>query len=784
MAPMTKLSLVPLPLVLAAASGRAGPQYTPKCCASCGFVPFHHAMSVTTDRGLLPHLSYSLPPTNNIPPRKSRQPKKLTLLTKICSTPSETIANNPDDSSNASERARQLRQRARELRLEAISAEQSLRNSMQQKKEAKNMEADRCIEILLGVSTSSDVPGGEPYSIPNAQTLVIRMKENNLGVDKLMNVVDRLHERETCMIMGPEGYLSRQDSTEEGGFVLGDYENNSLEYKQEEVKRLSGLLDRILEAVAILDQEKISIHQTDPSEWGSKLRVRVADLRKRRDALVQRRVAVLVNSSQIDQPSNDGVEDYAKSSIDGEGDSPNKSRREKQISKENIMKRLIETPAWLPTSLAALAATSSVEVSPTHWKMIKTDLLADSEFTCMSWDSTDVAAVFRGRLSRRAANDEQSRERSITTMFINIQSRLENHLELKDRIQLFLVDDNEWLPTQVNGSYDAMRLSGRGTKKVEGPPPVIIALAKNVVPEQETERSLATKSLAVVSTMLTAFTTLAYALSSWALNPTFFNSVVNENDATALQLCLPIFIGFWAVSALHEAGHFVGAKRHGTKLGLPVPLPSLQVGTFGSITPLRSFPPSRAAMFDIAIGGPSVSMLVSLILLISGLNLTVTSQSLATLPMVPAAMMKSSLLIGFIVSIVSPLLLLVPLSQPVPIHPFFLVGLAGLVMSAVNMLPIGRLDGGRACMAVFGRRVASLVSFLSLLMLAIYSFTSLSGIAVFWGALVILTKQRFSEIPCIDEVTSAGENRTYTFIALSALALLILLPYPGGIGPI
>lgn len=705
-----------------------------------------------------------------------------------------------DDDNSASERARQLRERAKALRLEAISAEQALRSKVQQQKDAKNREADSCIDILLGVKSSTievaiqgqGVQSGEDApasarstnSIPTAQTLFIRMKENNLGVEKLMNVVERLHERETFMIMGPEGYLSRQESVEGGGFVLGDYENNSLEYKKEEVERISGLLDRILEAVALLDQEKISSCHSEniPSEWGSKLRVRVADLRKRRDALVQRRINVLVNSAQTDDPNKDGtVEDYAQGSINGNGDSLNKNNRRKKNSGKKLMKRLIETPAWLPPSLAAFATTSSDEISPTYWKMIKSDLLADSGFVCSSWDCTDVAAVFRGRLSR-AASGEQSHEHSIKAMFIDLQSRLENHEVLNDRIQLFLVDDNEWLPPFVDAGN--RKATGRGNTNDDSPPPVIIALAKSIVPEQETERGLANKSLAAVSMLLTAFTTIAYSLSSYALNPTFFNSIVNDNDATAISSCLPIFVGVLALLALHEAGHILGAKTHGVKLGQPVPLPSVQVGTFGSITPLRSFPPSRAALFDVAIGGPGVSILVSLILLIYGLNLTVTSQSLATFPMVPAAMMKSSLLIGFIVSIVSPPFLLAPLSQPVPIHPFFLIGLAGLVKSAVNILPIGRLDGGRACMAAFGRRVASSISFLTSLMLAIYSFTSLSGIAVFWGSLIILTKQRFSDVPCIDEITTVGEHRVYTFIALVALALLTLSPYPGGIGPI
>lgn len=177
-------------------------------------------------------------------------------------------------------------------------------------------------------------------------------------------------------------------------------------------------------------------------------------------------------------------------------------------------------------------------------------------------------------------------------------------------------------------------------------------------------------------------------------------------------------------------------------------------------------------------------MLASILLLVSGLSLTITSRSLTTFPVVPAAVMKSSFLIGQIVTAVAPTIMLAPLSQPIPVHPFFLVGLSGLVMSAVNILPIGRLDGGRACSAIWGRRVASSISFLSLIVLAYYSFSGISGIAAFWGSLLLLTRQRLPDVPCIDEVTGVGELRTNIYFVVFALALLTLAPFPGGAGPI
>jgi membrane-associated protease RseP (regulator of RpoE activity) len=103
-------------------------------------------------------------------------------------------------------------------------------------------------------------------------------------------------------------------------------------------------------------------------------------------------------------------------------------------------------------------------------------------------------------------------------------------------------------------------------------------------------------------------------------------------------------------------------------------------------------------------------MLVSVFMIIAGLNLTVAATSFATFPLVPAAVLKSSFLIGSIATLVAPQSMLVPLSQPIPVHPLFMIGLAGLIMSAVNMLPIGRLDGG---MYLLGRKILSLKRVLS-----------------------------------------------------------------------
>ena len=97
------------------------------------------------------------------------------------------------------------------------------------------------------------------------------------------------------------------------------------------------------------------------------------------------------------------------------------------------------------------------------------------------------------------------------------------------------------------------------------------------------------------------------------------------------------------------------------------------------------------------------------------------------------------------------------------------------------LAPIGRLDGGRASMAAWGRRSASLISLASLLLLAFFSFNGLSGIIAFWGAMLVLTRQRQEDIPALNEVSDIGFFRIASYNALLILSLLTIAPFPGNV---
>lgn len=274
-----------------------------------------------------------------------------------------------------------------------------------------------------------------------------------------------------------------------------------------------------------------------------------------------------------------------------------------------------------------------------------------------------------------------------------------------------------------------------------------------------------------------------YVLSYYAVNPRFFESVANEQDWTPLVSCIPPYLGLLALHAVHELAHLFIAQRDNIEVGRPIPVPSLQLGLFGCITELRDFPPNRTSLLDFSLSGPLTGIAVSISLLLFGILSTshATQDALSHYPYIPVAFMKGSLVVGSLVSLISPEVAALPLSQQVPMHPTFLLGLTGLICNSLNMIPIGRLDGGRAYTAIFGSGKSSRASLVFLLLLTVVALFGGAPVYTSWWLLVVAFQRR-QDIPVRDEVTSVDDARVYTFLGTLIFCFLTLTPYPGGNG--
>eukprot|EP00871_Galdieria_phlegrea_P001565 jgi/Galph1/2409/GphlegSOOS_G1054.1 len=310
--------------------------------------------------------------------------------------------------------------------------------------------------------------------------------------------------------------------------------------------------------------------------------------------------------------------------------------------------------------------------------------------------------------------------------------------------------------------------------------PVFIALPKQTetLSGNDTFQGIASVFLGILS----AITTFGYGVGVYGLTPSFLDKLQVGNVDEVYQT-LPISLGTMAVLALHEMGHRVVASMKGIRLGAPIAIPSLQIGSYGTITPLKDFPKNRSDFFDVAVAGPVIGVTASLISLMAGLFITeqgIVSHSIPDwYPQIPSLIFQASMLVGSLAKLIAPALDLS--SKVVGVHPLIVIGYTGLLINALNLLPIGKLDGGRIVQCIFGRSTASRVAGITLLLQGFGAVLGNSPLLLFWGLFVILF-QREMDLPCEDELTEPDNKRSALGLLLLFVMLFTLVPFPEALG--
>jgi membrane-associated protease RseP (regulator of RpoE activity) len=229
---------------------------------------------------------------------------------------------------------------------------------------------------------------------------------------------------------------------------------------------------------------------------------------------------------------------------------------------------------------------------------------------------------------------------------------------------------------------------------------------------------------------------------------------------------LPIAAGLLAVLGLHELGHQIVARKLNVKLSLPFFLPVWQIGSFGAFNRFESLLPNRQALCDIALAGPVVGGALSLLMLLVGLELSVPGSQFQ----IPSEFFQGSILVGTLAKLVMG----AKLQQAVvDIHPLVVIGWLGLVITAINLMPAGQLDGGRIVQAIYGRKTARRTTVGTIILLALASFAS--PLALYW-ALVIAFLVRDLERPALEELSEPDDARAALGLLMLFLMVATLLP--------
>ena len=263
----------------------------------------------------------------------------------------------------------------------------------------------------------------------------------------------------------------------------------------------------------------------------------------------------------------------------------------------------------------------------------------------------------------------------------------------------------------------------------------------------------------------------------------------------------PFAISLLAILGTHEFGHYFAGRRNGVKVTLPyfIPFPLSLFGTMGAFINMRSVPKNRRALFDLAVTGPLSGLIVSIVVMLIGLGLSNLNQLPLTIPAQGSYQMEGNSLLYLLLKFISFGKLLpepqnisgLPLliywvryfftGQPFPwgatyimLHPVAWAGWAGLLITGINLIPAGQLDGGHIFYTVMGKQAADRAFPFIVGLLAV--------MGVFWngwwlwaGLIFFLGRQHAEPL---DQITELDRKRKILGVLALIVFVLVFVPVP------
>jgi len=405
------------------------------------------------------------------------------------------------------------------------------------------------------------------------------------------------------------------------------------------------------------------------------------------------------------------------------------------------------------------------EIKESQAIAVMADVLAKDNIWAASGPPEKVSGGFLIRGSTRFENGDE--------LIAAIDEKLERS-RVRNQVNVFYIFD----PTPVTQEQQ-----GEGER-----PPVLFITAPDIARNAEPIKRTIVSSL--------AFGTIWYSsLLPFLLNDKYMK-MADEQLALAdasmpsnldwlSDVSFPLFAATIGIQAAHELGHFVAASNNGLNTTIPTLVPNIATGFAGAITALTDPPKNKQALFDFAIAGPLMGMAVSASLLFAGMFATASmdASAYADLPLLPLNLLRQSSLVGGIIDSVTPGLLTLPDAAlgtkavsdiNIHLHPLAIAGYFGMMINAANLLPVGRIDGGRIAMTLFGRSGAQVVSILGYLLILFEGLMGSDLLLSFFTYVIFFQSEL--EIAQRNEVDDMDFSRVLLATATGMLVLLTLIP--------
>jgi membrane-associated protease RseP (regulator of RpoE activity) len=226
-----------------------------------------------------------------------------------------------------------------------------------------------------------------------------------------------------------------------------------------------------------------------------------------------------------------------------------------------------------------------------------------------------------------------------------------------------------------------------------------------------------------------------------------------------------------AILLAHEMGHYLVARHYRVPASLPyfIPMPISIFGTMGAVIRMASLGADRRVLFDIGVAGPLAGLVLAIPACLIGLSMSHVVQ-IST--MGPGQInLGSSILFQWFSDLFFGKL---PEGYDITLHPIAFAGWAGLFVTALNLLPIGQLDGGHVIYALLGRRSKWVSGAVAVGFAAMAVFVNLQWL--FLAALLFLFGIRHP--PTADDTVPIDGKRRVLGILLMIFLILSFTPKP------
>jgi membrane-associated protease RseP (regulator of RpoE activity) len=288
----------------------------------------------------------------------------------------------------------------------------------------------------------------------------------------------------------------------------------------------------------------------------------------------------------------------------------------------------------------------------------------------------------------------------------------------------------------------------------------------------------------------------------------------------ALWIGVQYTLALLGILGAHEMGHYIVARIHRVHTTWPffIPMPFNLLGTMGAVIAMREPAPNRRIQFDIGVAGPLAGLIIAIPVMLIGLRLSTVGTAQDYLGNLPPEIAQNTMLLHEGQSLAYIGLKLLTFGRILPdgnvdvwVHPVALAAWAGLLVTALNLLPIGQLDGGHIMYGLFGdkagrarRPIIAVLALFALVgtlrdtlagappgtaspLLAIGQMIAslpLPGWSGWWIWIAMMVFLLRGHAPVLDEITGLDGRRKALGMAMLVVFILIFTPSPIVIEPL